>query len=238
MCPNHVWSCDMLDDQFPGWLCAIFPGSHAVKSHDTLGTGRSCDESCDGSCDRFPRSHVLEITWLELGLGAVITRLVLVEWVLGLFGNAFLVGASFACNTRCIFTYFVQSAIWCEGIGSIWRFTLDNTELVPRKFRYLVHHLDEVKNFDFVLCTAQFHGKQIKWDTKSDQWKYLNNQKVHFQSPSTSEAEETKPSIPGEFKKEESDNKGLDNEESDSDKESDKAHTPEDDNTAKVDKLL
>ena len=89
----------MLDDQFLGWSCAIFPGSRAIKSCDTLGTGRSCDKSCDGSCDRFPQSRVLEITWLELGLGAVMKRLVIVEWVLGLFGNAFLVGASFARDT-------------------------------------------------------------------------------------------------------------------------------------------
>ena len=61
---------------------------------------------------------------------------------------------------------------------------------------------------------------------------------VHFQSPSTLEAKETKPSIPGEFEKEESDSKGSDNKGSDSDKESDKAHTPEDDDTAKVDELL
>ena len=95
-CPNRMWSCDVLDDQYFGWSCAIFPGSPAIKSCDTLGTVRSRDGSCDGSCDRFPWSRVLEITWLELGLGAVIIRLVLVECVLGLFGNSFLVGASFA----------------------------------------------------------------------------------------------------------------------------------------------
>ena len=99
-CPNHIWSCDVFDDQDFGWSCVIFPGSHSVKSRDMLGTGRSCDESCDGSCDRFPQSHVLEITWLELGLGAVMKRLVIVEWVLGSFGNAFLVGTSFA-RDRC-----------------------------------------------------------------------------------------------------------------------------------------
>ena len=94
--PNRVWSCDVLDDQCLGWSCAIFSGSRADKSRDMLGTGRSHDRSCDGSGARFPRSRVLEITWLELGLGAVVKRLVIVEWVLGLFGNAFLVGASFA----------------------------------------------------------------------------------------------------------------------------------------------
>ena len=173
--------------------------------------------------DLFPQEKQLELTNLE-------------EDYLPIYATrAF---AAYYKDTRCIFAFFIQSAIWCEGIGSIWWFTSDNTELVPRKFQYLIHHLDEVENFDFVLHTAQFRGKQIKWDTGSDQWKYLNNWKVHFQSPSTSEAEETKPSIPGKFKKEESDSEGSDNEESDSDKESDKAHTPEDNNTAKVDKLL
>ena len=70
-CPNHVQSCDVIDDQRCGWSCVVFPGSRAARSHDTLGTGGSCDESCDGSCDSFPWSRVLEITWLELGLGAV-----------------------------------------------------------------------------------------------------------------------------------------------------------------------
>ena len=101
-CPNRVWSCDVLDDQSLGWSCVISPGSRAVKSCDMLGTGRSRDKSCDGSCDRFPRSCVLEITWLELGLGAVMKRLVIVEWVLGSFGNAFLVGASFTCDSHCL----------------------------------------------------------------------------------------------------------------------------------------
>ena len=78
-CPNRVWSCDVLDDQFLGWSCVIFPGSCAMKSRDTLGAGGSRDESCDRSCDKFPWSRVLEITWLELGLGAVMKRLVFVE---------------------------------------------------------------------------------------------------------------------------------------------------------------
>ena len=94
-CPNCVWSCDMFDDQVLGRLYTIFPGSCAIGSCDILGMRWSCDKSCDGSGDRFPRSCGLGITWLELGLGVVIKLLVIVEWVLGLFGNAFLVGTSF-----------------------------------------------------------------------------------------------------------------------------------------------
>ena len=99
VCPNCIWSCDMIDDQRCGWSCVVFPGSCATRSRDTLGTGGSRDKSCDGSCDRFPQSRVLEITWLELGLGVVMKWLVIVKWVLGSFGNVFLVGASFAHDT-------------------------------------------------------------------------------------------------------------------------------------------
>ena len=95
-CLNHVWSCDVFDDQTLGGPCVVFPGSRAIRSHDMLGIGRSCDLSHDRSCNRFPQSHVLEITWLELGLGAVVNWLGIVEWVLGSFGNAFPVGMSFA----------------------------------------------------------------------------------------------------------------------------------------------
>ena len=62
MCPNHVWSCDVFDDQALGGSYAIFPGSHAVRSHDLLGTGRSRDRSCD----RFPQSCVLDVTALSI----------------------------------------------------------------------------------------------------------------------------------------------------------------------------
>ena len=71
-CPNHVWSCDVFDDQSLGRSCAIFPGSCVVRSNDMLVTEGSHDESCDRLCDRFPWSHVLGATWLELGLGVVV----------------------------------------------------------------------------------------------------------------------------------------------------------------------
>ena len=94
-------------------------------------------------------------------------------------------------DTRCLFARFLTPGIWCEGVGTSWKFTLNNEALVPSKFRFLVLHLDEVNNFDFIQCTATYNNKQIKWDTLYSEWKYLNNRKVHFQSPSTSEAEDT-----------------------------------------------
>ena len=98
-CPNCVWSCDMFDNQALGRSYVILPGSYAVRSHDMLVIEGSHDLSCDRSYDRFPQSCVLRVTWLELELGAVVKQLVTVRWVLGLFGNVFLVGVSFAHNS-------------------------------------------------------------------------------------------------------------------------------------------
>jgi len=141
-------------------------------------------------------------------------------------------------DTRCLFARFQEPAIWCKGIGTIWKFTSDNTELTTRKFRFLISHLNEVENFDFVLRTATYNDKQIKWDTLYPEWKYLNNRKVHFQSPSTSEAEETKPSIPGEFEKEDSYNPAASNrQESDKSEESNKESSTDED-TLNVSNLL
>ena len=116
MCPNLVWSCDVFDDPTLGRSRVAFPGACAVRSHDMSGTGRSRDESHDRSCDRFPWSHVLEITWLELGLGAVIKQLVIVAWVLGLFGNVFLVGTSEARDTRGTYKLETTERRTCQDI--------------------------------------------------------------------------------------------------------------------------
>jgi len=141
-------------------------------------------------------------------------------------------------DTRCLFALFQEPAIWCEGVGTIWKFTSDNTELTTRKFQFLISHLDEVENFNFVQQTATYNGKQIKWDTLYPEWKYLNNQKVHFQSPSTSEAEESKPSIPGEFKKEDS-YKSADSDHTDkSDKESTHSKSSTNKDTLNISNLL
>jgi len=70
--PKRVLSYDLIDDQFLDRSCVIFPGSqghrfpgsHAVKSHDTIEAERLHDGSHVRSCDKFPRSHGLEVTGL------------------------------------------------------------------------------------------------------------------------------------------------------------------------------
>jgi len=134
-------------------------------------------------------------------------------------------------DTRCLFALFQSAPIWCKGVGTTWKFTSNNTDLITRKFRFLVQHLDEVENFDFIQWTATYNGKQIKWDTLYPEWRYLNNRKIHFQSPSTSEAKETKSSIPRELEPEEG---GSDN----SDKESTHSKSSTDEDTLNVSNLL
>jgi len=135
-------------------------------------------------------------------------------------------------ETRCLFARFLTPGIWCEGVGTPWNFTANNKTLVTEKFRFLVLHLDEVNDFDFIQRTATYHNKQIKWDTTDSKWKYLNNRMVHFQSPSTSEAEDTKPSIPEEFEKDDS------YKSAESDKESTHRNSSSDKDTLNVSNLL
>jgi len=141
-------------------------------------------------------------------------------------------------DTRCLFARFLTPGIWCEGVGTSWKFTSNNEALVTSKFRFLVLHLDEVDDFDFIQRTATFHGKQIKWDTLYSEWKYLNNQKVHFQSPSTSEAEDTQPRIPEEIKKADSFITAGSDHDSDSDQESTHSKSSTDEDTLNVSNLL
>jgi len=141
-------------------------------------------------------------------------------------------------DTRCLFARFLTPGIWCEGVGTSWKFTANNEALITRKFRFLVLHLDKVNNFDFIQRTATYNNKQIKWDTLYSEWKYLNNRKVHFQSPSTSEAEETKPRIPGEIEKVNSYKTAGSSHEDESDKESTHSNSSTDEDTLNISNLL
>ena len=53
-------------------------------------------------------------------------------------------------DTRCLFACFLTPGIWCKGVGTSWKFTSNNEVLVTSKFRFLVLHLNEVNNFDFI----------------------------------------------------------------------------------------
>jgi len=69
--------------------------------------------------DNFPTEDQLELTEEEQAYIPVYAT------------NAF---ATDYKDTRCLFALFQEPAIWCQEIGTIWKFTLDNTELTTRKF--------------------------------------------------------------------------------------------------------
>jgi len=52
--------------------------------------------------------------------------------------------AAYYKETHCLFAHFLMPGIWCEGVGTPWKFTTNNDALVTRKFRFLVLHLDKV----------------------------------------------------------------------------------------------
>ena len=58
--------------------------------------------------------------------------------------------AAYYKETRCLFARFLTPGIWCEGVETPWKFTANNEALVTHKFRFLILHLDEVNNFDFI----------------------------------------------------------------------------------------
>jgi len=72
VCPKHVLSGDIVDDEFLDRSCVIFPGSWgrrfpgscADKSCDVQVAKGSCDESHVGSCDMFLWSRGAEVTGL------------------------------------------------------------------------------------------------------------------------------------------------------------------------------
>jgi len=69
--------------------------------------------------DNFPLENQLELTKEEQAYIPVYAT------------NAFAVDYK---DTRCLFALFQIPAIWCKGVGTIWKFTSDNTELTTRKF--------------------------------------------------------------------------------------------------------
>ena len=87
MCPKHILSCDIVDDQFLDRSCIIFPGSrghrfpgsYASKLHDVQVAEGSHDESHVVSCDMFPQSrdesHVVSCDMFPQSRDAEVTGL-------------------------------------------------------------------------------------------------------------------------------------------------------------------
>jgi len=100
---------------------------------------------------------------------------------------------AFAANdkgTRVLFGVFSSYTTYSEGPGHSWRY-LDNGEKVTTTvLAVLFSHKDQIEEFDAFQGTALYQDRFIKWNCTENKWIYLNNWTVHFESPSTSDAED------------------------------------------------
>jgi hypothetical protein len=90
---------------------------------------------------------------------------------------------SFATNiqgSRILFAKFRNEAIYSRGVGHMWKYE-DGRETVEEthfKASFVNHEL--VDKLDYHKGTAEFRGKEIKYDKKNYRWTYLNNRPVNF----------------------------------------------------------
>jgi hypothetical protein len=93
----------------------------------------------------------------------------------------------FATNVkgdRILFAKFGTKAIYSRGVGLNWKYedgreTVDESHLKASFVNYAL-----VDNLDCFTETAEFRGKEIKYDTRNYCWIYLNNRPVNFHTPS------------------------------------------------------
>jgi hypothetical protein len=90
---------------------------------------------------------------------------------------------SFATNiqgSRILFAKFGSEAIYSRGVGHTWKYE-DGRETVEEthfKASFVDHEL--VDKLNYHKGTAEFWGKEIKYDKKNYRWTYLNNRPVNF----------------------------------------------------------
>ena len=66
----------------------------------------------------------------------------------------------------------------------MWKFEdrRDPVEEAHFKASFIDYRL--VKNLDYLIGTAKFREKEIKYDKRNNRWAYLNNCPVNFHTPS------------------------------------------------------
>jgi hypothetical protein len=79
---------------------------------------------------------------------------------------------------------FGSEAIYSRGVGNNWKYkdgreTVDELHLRASFVDYTL-----VNNLDCFTGTAEFRGKEIKYDKRNHHWLYLNNRPVNFHTPS------------------------------------------------------
>jgi hypothetical protein len=90
---------------------------------------------------------------------------------------------SFATNIRgeqILFVKFGSEAIYSRGVGHTWKYEDGRDTIEESHFKASFVDYGLVDNLDYLTGTAEFRGKEIKYDKKSNCWVYLNNRPVNF----------------------------------------------------------
>ena len=94
---------------------------------------------------------------------------------------------SFAANiqgSRILFAKFGSEAIYSWGAGHTWKYKDGRETVEESHFKASFVDYELVDNLDYHTGTAEFRGKEIKYDRKNHRWTYLNNRPVNFYTPS------------------------------------------------------
>jgi hypothetical protein len=94
---------------------------------------------------------------------------------------------SFATNiqgNRILFAKFGTKAIYSRGVEHMWKYEDGQETVKESHFRASFVDYGLVDNLDPFTGTAEFRGKEIKYDKRNNHWVYLNNCPVNFDNPS------------------------------------------------------
>ena len=94
---------------------------------------------------------------------------------------------SFAANIwreRILFARFGNEAIYLREVGHTWKFKEDREIVEKAHFKATFVDYGLVNNLDYHTETAEFQGKEIKYNKKNNHWVYLNNCPVNFHTSS------------------------------------------------------
>ena len=84
------------------------------------------------------------------------------DYVPILFKHSFVTHST---STRTIFASYGGSTVWTRGKPNPWRFLQNNKEVTEAKLASTLPHVEELEYIDIYQGTAQYNGKDIRWNT-------------------------------------------------------------------------
>jgi len=94
---------------------------------------------------------------------------------------------SFVANIQgswILFAKFGSKAIYSRGVGHTWKYEDGRETVEESHFKASFVDYGLVDNLNYHKGTAEFRGKEIKYNRKNHRWTYLNNRSVNFHTPS------------------------------------------------------